>query len=211
VRPIFGEGPEQDRGEVLPTCSPEELAAAIVECLNAGARMLNLSIALVEFSAAGRRALVAALDLAARRQALVLAAAGNQGTLGASPLTAHPWVIPVAACDAHGLPTGVTNLGRSIGTHGLLAPGEAVTSLAPNGRSHLRSGTSVAVPFVTGAAALLWSEFPSARGADVKAALLTALAPRRPSIVPPLMDVSVAYRELQSAILSRKGVTHAAS
>src|SRR5262249_7706192 len=42
VRPIFDEG----RGDVMPGCSPEELAAAIVECLGAGARVLNLSIAL---------------------------------------------------------------------------------------------------------------------------------------------------------------------
>jgi subtilisin family serine protease len=209
VRPIFDEG--RGRGDVMPGGSPEELAAAIVECLDAGARVMNLSIAVVRSSAAGRRALAAALDLAARRGALVVAAAGNQGTLGASALTAHPWVIPVAACRADGRPTDTTNLGRSIGTRGLLAPGEGVTSLAAGGPApSLRSGTSVAAPFVTGAAALLWSEFPSAVGAAVRAALVGAPDRRRARIVPPLMDVSAAYQALRTANLGGEGGTYAA-
>jgi hypothetical protein len=208
VRPIFDEG--RGHGDPMPGCSPEELATAIVECLHAGARVMNLSIAVVQSSAAGRRALVAALDLAAQQEALVVAAAGNQATLGASALTAHPWVIPVAACRADGRPSGITNLGRSIGTLGLLAPGEAITSLAAAGPPPSQSGTSVAAPFVTGAAALLWSEFPSAGGADLKAALIGAPARRRARIIPPLMDASAAYRALQTANLNREKATYAA-
>jgi subtilisin family serine protease len=101
----------------------------------------------------------------------------------------------------------MTNLGRSIGTLGLLAPGQSVTSLAPEGplQTQTRSGTSVAVPFVTGAAALLWSEFPKARAVDIKGALLGPPNSRRARVVPPLLDVTSAYSSLQIANLSKKG------
>ncbi len=201
VRPIFSEDLDRDGGEALPNSSPEELACAIIDCVGAGVRLLNLSVTALRTSTAGRRTLIEAIDLAARRGVLVIAAAGNQASLSASPLTAHPWVIPVAAADQNGRPTGATNLGRSIGTFGLLAPGDAVTSLASQGPSQTRSGTSVAVPFVTGTAALLWSEFPSAVATDVKAALVGPPNARRARIVPPLLDVRSAYLALQSANL----------
>jgi subtilisin family serine protease len=55
-------------------------------------------------------------------------------------------------------------------------------------------GTSVAAPFVTGAFALLWSEFPVAPAAEL---LLAARGTRRLSrvgIVPPLLDAWLAHQ-----------------
>ena len=49
----------------------------------------------------------------------MVAAAGNQGTLGSSAITRHPWVIPVVACDLRGRPMNESNLGSSIGRRGL--------------------------------------------------------------------------------------------
>src|SRR5262249_47387920 len=77
VRPIFTETAPL-KGE-MPTSTPEELARAILDCLAAGARVLNLSVALGQASSSGRRELEEALDQAARRETLVVAAAGNQG------------------------------------------------------------------------------------------------------------------------------------
>ena len=91
---------------------------------------------------------------------IVVAAAGNQGALGSSAITRHPWVIPVVACDDRGRPTNESNLGGSIGRRGLSALGAGVTSLAAEGEPLTLGGTSVAAPFVTGAIALLWSDFP---------------------------------------------------
>jgi subtilisin family serine protease len=99
VRPVFGEFTPENGG--LPSATPEELAAAIVETVDAGARVLNLSLALVSWAQNGKHTLIQALDYAARRQVVVVAAAGNQGTLGSSAITRHPWVIPVAGCDSH--------------------------------------------------------------------------------------------------------------
>jgi subtilisin family serine protease len=78
IRPIFGEGRDLGGGEAMPSCLPEELAGAIVDCIEAGARLLNLSVAAVRTAARVQRAVVDAIELATRRGALVFAAAGNQ-------------------------------------------------------------------------------------------------------------------------------------
>jgi len=195
LRPIFAEsaaGTDQ-----MPNATPEELAGAITECVDAGARLLNLSVALSRPSARGGRRLEEALDYAASRGVIPVAAAGNQGTLGSSAITRHQWVIPVIAYDAQGRPLGYSNLGKSIGTRGLGAPGDNVASLGVNDRPLSLSGTSVAVPFVTGAIALLWSEFPAASPAQVKLAISQPQGPRRAALVPPLMNAWGSYEFLR--------------
>jgi subtilisin family serine protease len=175
---------------------PTELAAAIIECIDSGAQVINLSLALAQPSTKGERALEEALNLAVKRGVIVVAAAGNQGTLGSSAITRHPWIIPVVACDLRGRPINESNLGSSIGRRGLSASGDGITSLGAEGQSLTLGGTSVAVPFVTGATALLWSEFPSATAAQIKLAITQASTPRRASVVPPLLDAAAAYQIL---------------
>jgi len=183
----------------MPSATPQELAAAIIECIDAGARVINLSLALAHPSTKGEQALEEALNQAVRRGVIVVAAAGNQGTLGSSAITRHPWVIPVVACDVRGRPMNDSNLGSSIGRQGLTAPGDAITSLSAEGQPLMLGGTSVAVPFVTGAIALLWSEFPAATAAQIKLAISQPSAPRRTSVVPPLLDAATAYQSLLTA------------
>ena len=196
LRPIFTET-ESGNGD-MPTTTPEELARAIVDCLDAGARVLNLSVALAQPSSSGRRQLEGALDRAVQRGAIVVAAAGNQGIVGSSAITGHPWVIPVAACDPLGRPVVSSNLGRSIGRYGLSAPGEGITSLGSEGNPLTLGGTSAAAPFVTGTIALLWSKSPHASALSVKTAIRSSPA-RRTSVVPPVLDAAAAYRALASA------------
>ncbi len=197
VRPIFAET-TPGNGQ-MPSATPEDLAAAIVESVDAGARILNLSVALVQSSSKGERELEEALNYAARRNVILVAAAGNQGTIASTIITRHPCVIPVAACDLQGRPIAYSNLGSSIGRRGLSAPGDAVTSLGSEGRPRTWGGTSVAAPFVTGAIALLWSEFPRATAAEIRNAVVQTSAPRRTSVVPPLLDAWSAYQVLLKA------------
>jgi len=195
VRPIFGE--TTSRNGALPSASPDELAAAINEAVAAGARVINLSAAFARPSTMSERVLVEALDHTARSGIIVVAAAGNQGTLGSSTITRHPWVIPIVGCDLHGRPMDQSNLGRSAGRQGLMAPGEGVTSLGAEGRPLTLGGTSVAAPFVTGTIALLWSEYPSASATEVKSAVTgRRYAKRRTSVVPPLLDARAAYESM---------------
>src|SRR5438067_1949350 len=131
VRPIFS---EMSGNPDMPNATPEELSTAIIDCVDAGVHVINLSAALAQSSAKGKQRLEEALDHAAKRGVIVVAAAGNQGTLGSSTITRHPWVIPVIACDLRGRPLGYSNLGSSIGRRGLSAPGDGITSLGVNGR-----------------------------------------------------------------------------
>jgi subtilisin family serine protease len=197
VRPIFSET-ISGNGHV-PSATPEELALAIVECIEAGSRVLNLSAALAQPSSKGERKLEDALDYAARRGVIAVAAAGNQGTLGSSAITRHPWVIPVAACDLWGRPVNQSNLGSSIGRRGLRAPGEDITSLGTDSKPLTFGGTSAATPFVTGAIALLWSEFPAATAAEIRFAVTQAYTQRRTTVVPPLLDAWAAYQLVVAA------------
>src|SRR5262249_52854211 len=93
-----------------------------------------------------------------------------------------------------GSPMNHSNLGISIGRRGLGAPGDRITSIGANGKQLTLGGTSAAAPFVTGAIALLWSEFPTATAAEVKFAATQAYIPRRTSVVPPLLDAWAAYQ-----------------
>jgi subtilisin family serine protease len=190
VHPIFTELSAADRQ--MPSATPEGLAAAIITVVEAGARVLNLSVALAQPSTKGQQELEEALDYAASRGVIPVVAAGNQGMLGSSAMTRHPWVIPVAACDLQGRPINQSNFGRSIGRRGLRAPGDEITSLGANGRPLTLGGTSAATPFVTGTIALLWSLFPAATAAEVRFALTQA--PRRNEVVPPLLDAGAAYQ-----------------
>jgi subtilisin family serine protease len=195
VRPIFSEG---DHGG-FPTSAPEELAAAITECVNAGTRLINLSVGLLHASAVGQRAVGGALDHAARHGVLVVAASGNQGAVGGSALASHPAVIPVVAAGVDGRVIHLSNLGSSIGRRGLAAPGEDVESLAPDGGTRRFGGTSAAAPFVTGTAALLWSLYPNAPAAYIRHAVTGTATRRRTSIVPPLLNAQAAWDALQTA------------
>jgi subtilisin family serine protease len=195
LRPIFAES-VNGNGQ-MPNATPEELGAAIIDSVDAGAHVINLSAALAQPSPRGEHLLEQALDYSAQRGAIVVAAAGNQGTVGSTAIVRHSWVIPVAACDLRGRPMNESNFGGSIGRSGLGAPGENITSLGSDGKPQTSGGTSAAAPFVTGAIALLWSEFPKASPARIKLSV-TRAGRRRNSIVPPLLDAWAAYQAMAS-------------
>lgn len=202
IRPIFTEA--TSGREHMPSTTPLELTEAIIECIDAGARVINLSLALAVPSTRGEEALEEALNQAVRRGVIIVAAAGNQGTLGSSVITRHPSVIPVVACDLRGRPMSESNLGSSIGRRGLSAPGDRITSLGSGGQSITLTGTSVAVPFVTGTIALLWSEFPSSSASQIKLAMTETTTQRRTSVAPPLLDAMRAHKTLLKANAGRR-------
>jgi subtilisin family serine protease len=194
LRPIFGRAKSDHDG--VPGSSPEVLAAALIEAVEAGARIVNLSCGVSHCSTQGEIRLREALALAAGKGVIVVAAAGNHGTVGGSCITRDPWVISVASIDRTGRPMETCNLGASIGQRGLAAPGQNVISLNSTGESASFSGTSAACPFVSGAAALLWSEYPHLPAARIKDALTGGRRAR--SIVPPALDAWGALQRLKA-------------
>lgn len=198
VRSIFGE-----RRSQRPVALPHELAAALVECVDAGSRVLNLSVAVGQASPREARELEASLDYARSRGAIVVAAAGNDAAIETSPITRHPVVIPVVAYDANRRVAPTSNLAPSFGRRGLGGPGQGVRGLKAGGGVTTLGGTSAATPFVTGTVALLWSAYPGIDSSLVKWALIQGSGGHRKAIMPPLLDAWAGYEALASVVRER--------
>lgn len=202
--PVFGEA--SPGSEEMPSATSESLADSVIAAVDAGARVINMSVGLTSDSAKGRAKVDEAINYAAARGVLCVAAAGNQGLDGGTTVSRHPWIIPVAACDGNGRPVTESAFGRSIGERGLLAPGVRVTSLEAGGETMVRGGTSAAAPFVTAAIALLWSEVPDARAALLKLAITqTDTRPRR-TLIPPLLNGEASFQTVVRSRLRRAAI-----
>jgi subtilisin family serine protease len=205
LRPIFADYSESSVSSQsslntrIPSSTAEELSRAIIEVIDAGAKIVNLSIGLSTSSLTRYNKLKEAYDYALQRDVIMIVAAGNQGNIGNVSLTDHSWIIPIAACDEYGQFSAVSNFGPSIGKRGLMAPGVNIESTSPGGGYSRMSGTSFAAPFVTGAIALLWSIFPKATAPEIIHSIITASQNRR-SIIPPLLNSEAAWKVLGKTI-----------
>ncbi|TKK89125.1 hypothetical protein FDA94_11500 [Herbidospora galbida] len=206
--PIFAPAPSHSGGTT--TARQDVLAAAIVEMADAGTRILNLSLTLSPRSHDAHRILQRALDHAAARGLIVVAAAGDHGTIGGSVITRHQSVIPVVAYGLHGHPAANANTGPTIGRRGVGATGAGMVSLGADGGLRPFGGSSAAAALVTGVIALLWSEFPDATHADLVHAV-TGSTSRRSSVVPPLVNAWTAYQTLRTRRDRQGGAHHGRS
>lgn len=104
---------------------------------------------------------------------VVVTGAGNDGRDACTftPGGAAPSAITVAASTTRDRRSAGSNAGPCVD---LFAPGVNIRSAAPGGGEAIMSGTSMAAPFVTGAAALLRGASPAATPAQVTERLLTA-------------------------------------
>jgi thermitase len=137
------------------------------------------------------QALLDAINRGGNAGMLFIAAAGNGGSDGVGDnndaVASYPsnyvcqstngdCLIAVAAITSSGAKASFSNYGAT--TVDLAAPGAAIVSTIPGkgGASAYASysGTSMATPHVTGAAALYASTHPGATAADIKAAILKA-------------------------------------
>jgi subtilisin family serine protease len=184
---------------VLPSSTSKELSNAIIETIDAGAKIINISAGLSTSSLVAYRELEDAYDYAMRNDVIIVAAAGNQGNIGAYvSILSHQWVIPVAVCDEQGRLDSMSNFGPSIGSRGVMAPGVNIVSTSPNGGYTEMSGTSFAAPFVTGTIALLWSLIPIATAAQIRQSIvLSATRTRSRSLIPGLLNAEAASRLLK--------------
>jgi subtilisin family serine protease len=107
---------------------------------------------------------------------LFVAAAGNDGTNNdrdpAFPAAFRvPNMLTVAATNEADAMTSFSNYGKESVHVG--APGAGVYSTTPNNSYQKLSGTSMAAPHVSGAAAVVWAQFPNANYAEIKRRLMT--------------------------------------
>lgn len=145
---------EDGHGNLI-SCSQTTLARAIHYALDNGASLINISGGQLTPTGQGDRFLEAAVSECARRNVLILAAAGNDGCRCLHVPAALPTVLSVGACDQSGTPMHFSNYGDAYRDNGILAPGDGIPGAGPGGSIEGRSGTSFATPIVTGVAALL--------------------------------------------------------
>jgi subtilisin family serine protease len=203
LNPIFMEGRTNNNNKnksnsILPSATPEELSHAIIETIDSGAKIINLSLGLSTSSLTIFDRLQMAYDYALQKGVVIIVAAGNQGNIGNISLIKHQWTIPVTACCEDGRLDPASNFGPSIGNRGLMAPGVNIRSTYPEGQYAQLSGTSFAAPFVTGAIALLWSIFQNATAAMIIHSIMRAVPSNRHSIIPPILNAEAAWDILKT-------------
>lgn len=133
------------------------IANGIVWAANNGAKVINMSLA----GPAPSSTLKQAIDYAWRKGAVIVAAAGNDGTNAPSYPAYYDKCIAVAATDQNDQRASFSEYGSWVDVS---APGVNILSTLPNHANALgvnnygyMSGTSMATPFVSGVAALVWA------------------------------------------------------
>jgi cyanobactin maturation PatA/PatG family protease len=165
ILPIFRDG----RGDSISACTHLDLARAIQRSVEEGAHIINISGGEFSFSGTAHPTLVNAIRHASAKGALILAATGNEGCECHHIPGALPGVLPVGAMSWDGSPLGFSNWGEKYRKTGILAPGENITGAAPPRGITSKTGTSYAVPIVSGIAALLLSlQFKRGKKPDTK-------------------------------------------
>ena len=147
------------------------LAAAVYQAIDGGARVIHLSLG----STHDARIVAEAVAAATEAGIVVVAAAGNLGRERPPEFPATDGhAIGVAATDAEDTKANFSNFHAELE---ISAPGTAITSAFPGGGQAIWSGTSMATPFVSGAAALLLGIHPTWTTDDVAARLTTTAVP----------------------------------
>ncbi|RZQ63504.1 S8 family serine peptidase [Amycolatopsis suaedae] len=173
------------------TCAESAVLAGMTWAATSGADIVNLSLGGPD--APGRDLLEQTVDSLSEKYGLLfVVAAGNQGRYGdetvGSPATADA-ALAVGAVDKSDVLADFSGRGPRFGDAALkpdvTAPGVAITAARAN-RTHgqlgtaytEKSGTSMAAPHVTAAAALLAQRHPDWPGSRLKAALMSSARPR---------------------------------
>ncbi len=137
-----------------------------------GARILNLSVSVDgELSGEERRLLDETVGYVKSRGAVMVAASGNAGASMPAYPARHPDIMAVGASTAGDERWWLSNYGPGLD---LLAPGAGVYSTARSSSGptySTASGTSMAAPHVSGAAALLWAVNPALSPAEIMSIL----------------------------------------
>ena len=127
-----------------------QVSKGIVAAVDAGADLINLSLGSYEDSLV----MGEAVDYALSRGVVLVAAAGNEGLDRLPYPAAYEDVLSVTAVDGAGRQALFPNQSVQID---FAAPGVGIETAAEESLSSLFSGTSAAVPFVTGTLAALMS------------------------------------------------------
>jgi type VII secretion-associated serine protease mycosin len=134
---------------------------AIKYAADAGAEVINISQDTAsKMDPTVHAAFQAVIRYAQEKDAVIVAAAGNNGADGKIKETypaAYPGVLAVAASDRNNARAPFSQSGRFVG---VAAPGIDMISTVPAGGHCVDQGTSFAAPYVSGVAALIRAKHP---------------------------------------------------
>ena len=126
-------------------------ASGIYWAADQGAKVISMSLGSTTSCSVTYQA---AIDYAWARGAVVVAAAGNDGTLGTDSPASCNHVVSVAASTTSDALAYFSNYGPTIT---VAAPGDSILSTTNDGSYGYKSGTSMATPHVAGLLALIWA------------------------------------------------------
>ena len=180
--------------KVIGTGTNADVARAIDYATDNGARITNNSYGYAGNSVGGSNAISNAIGRAKDAGVLYVVAAGNSrsgtpasdmdGNFNSWPAEyskVHDNVITVAATDSDGSFASYSHWGDE--SVQIAAPGTQIGSTYTQDGYVYLSGTSMAAPHVSGAAALLWAERPELSYLDIKDAILQSARPEHLSLV----------------------------
>ena len=180
--------------KVIGTGTNADVARAIDYATDNGARITNNSYGYAGNSVGGSNAISNAIGRAKDAGVLYVVAAGNSrsgtpasdmdGNFNSWPAEyskVHDNVITVAATDSDGSFASYSHWGDE--SVQIAAPGTQIASTYTQDGYVYLSGTSMAAPHVSGAAALLWAERPELSYLDIKDAILQSARPEHLSLV----------------------------
>ena len=144
--------------------SDETWAAAVRYAVDQGAKVINLS-----FANDGGKTLSdgrAAIAYAQAHDVVVVAGAGNDGSIAVDEPAALPGVVAVGAIDKNANRWEKSNTGKGLA---LMAPGAEILGADPTRSQQysLSNGTSDATAYVSAAAALVRSKYPDLTAGQV--------------------------------------------
>ncbi len=172
-----------------------DVAAAIVFAVDNGAQIINLSLG----GSQPASVLADAVDYAAARDVLVIAAAGNTGQSGVLYPAAYERVVAVGSVDRDLQRSSFSSYGPEIG---LLAPGRDILTTYGEDQYTTLSGTSLAAPHVSGIAAL---ELAHGRALDLHGGVVSlGEGAAQPTPVP--VEIPAEYTELYEKALEEGSV-----
>lgn len=143
----------------------DAIADGIIWAADHGAKIINLSLG-SENGSVSSDILKEAVTYAHNKGCLLIAASGNydsesQGNPGVSYPASDPRVLAITSTDKAGKVTNYSATGSEVD---LAAPGDSILtdqwSRAEGSGYTYASGTSLAAPFVSGEAALIWGQHP---------------------------------------------------
>ena len=130
-------------------------------CINSGSRIISMSLGGGPSSDILREVYEEAYD----RGLLAFGASGNLGLRMDDYPASYPTVVSVGAVGPDGQRANFSNWNGQLE---IMGPGVDIVSTFPGNRYGSLSGTSMAVPYVAGIAALIWGYFPECSNQQIR-------------------------------------------